>query len=286
MKYVRITLWSSLALLFLLILVTVWFCTGSFEFEGAQKKEFRIDQPLSVVCKRAMSAKDLPQTEDGTKTTIDMKKAVKSFSFGEPIECYVDHPVLGKLRILLKITISIDNGVVTLRGETCSIEPNQIRKNGMNVADLEQIRFALSIQAADFEPGGFMNLLPSTGYTILNFESSTALNVHFRECGFVRSIVEKEILHNQQNVLNQIEAFIQNVILVPAADETPKEPTKKSAHRLSSFIPKPFKRSQTSAEEEPAKADASEESDSSEEIDLEDVDLSALDEDPDAPAEK
>lgn len=219
MKTFRFIFRAFLLLFFLVAAFGVWFCTGTFEYAGAQKHIYKIEQPLSVVCKRAMSAKELPQSENGAKTNIDIQKAAKSFTLGEPIECEVEHPVMGKIKVLFKINLAVEDGIVTLKGETCGIEPNTIQKMGMTVAEIGKIHFTLTIQAVDAEKKGFFDLLPSTGSTVIGFESGTDLKVRFRELGFVRSLVEKQVKKEQEKTLTQIDAFIEKNLMQPVSGE-------------------------------------------------------------------
>ena len=214
MKLIRISAYAVLGIILLLLLSFFGLRSGSFEYQGHQEKEFAIDAPLSEICGRAMRAKALPKSENGAQVDIDIPRAAKSLGIGEPISCEIDHPKLGKMNLKIKLSLNVEDGVF-LKGETVSIEPNIIRKKGLSIAEINAIRFTIGIVPKDFEKKP-LTLLPDTGTTTITFSSSTDLKIYFREFDFIRNLVDKEIVKSQQNILKQINAFIETNLRNPA----------------------------------------------------------------------
>ncbi len=213
-----------------------WLISGSFDYHSSQEQEFQINAPLSEVYRAALAIKEMPEPEEGgVQVKIDVQKAAKSVSIGEPIECEVDHPKLGKMTLKIRLGVQLDGSSVRLNGETVSIEPPEIKQNGITVAELKKIQFSLGIASKDGGTGSFLNL-PTTGRTVINFSSSTDLNVKFREMSAVRSVVESAVAETQKKTISQIEKFIavnfseEKLALVrrsSEATETEKQPPKR-----------------------------------------------------------
>lgn len=242
MKLFRLIFVILLALILLLTAAFFWVRSGSFTYDSSQEKEFQINAPISVVCKRALSAKEFPRDADGTQTKVDMKKAVQNFAIGDPIECEVNHPILGKMIFRFKITLKIEDGVFNLKGETVSIEPNLIRHKGMVVASLEKVGFQLGIEAKGAQSAGLFDLLPSTGTTLIHFSSFTNLKVHFREYSFIRGLVDQVIAKTQKKILTQIDSFIQTNLMQPGPQEKTTDAPAATESAAPSETAKPKKR--------------------------------------------
>lgn len=228
MRLIRISAYALCGTALLLVLGFFWLHSASFEYHGSQEKEFVIDAPLSAVCKQAANASEIckqmmnsqSSDSDEPKVKIDVEQAVQSLTIGEPIDCEINHPELGKRFLKIKLNLKYDDGYF-LSGKTVSIEPSAIQKGGINVAEIQAIRFTLGIVPKDFEKK-FFNLIPNVGTTVVKFSSSTDLKINFREFGFIRATVDKTVAQSQQDVLKQIDAFIQNVFADSQASDSPK----------------------------------------------------------------
>ncbi|MDO4628767.1 MAG: hypothetical protein Q4C70_06250 [Planctomycetia bacterium] len=186
-----------------------WLISGSFAYQSSQKQEFQINAPLSEVCRHALTIKEMPRAEEGeAQTKIDVEKAFKSFAIGEPIDCEVDHPKLGKLALQIKLNLQMDGASVRLNGETISIEPKEIRKMGIPVAELEKIQFSLGIEAKKGSESWTFFVLPTTGQTVIHFASSTDMKVRFRDMKLIRSVVDSITTEAQKKMIAKIEDFI------------------------------------------------------------------------------
>lgn len=204
----RFIIHTVFILLVLLAGFVGWLVSGSFEYQSSQEREFLINAPLSDVCRAALAIKEMPEPEEGEpQTKVDIQKAIKNVAIGEPIECEVEHPKLGKLLLKIQLGVQLEGTSVRLSGETISIEPSEIKQNGITVAELEKIQFTLGIVAKNGGAGSFLNL-PTTGQTVIHFTSSTDLNVKFRDVNLIRSTVEREMVKSQEKVISQIEKFI------------------------------------------------------------------------------
>lgn len=228
MRLIRISAYALCGTALLLVLGFFWLHSASFEYHGSQEKEFVIDAPLSAVCKQAANASEICKQmmnsqsldSDEPKVKIDVEQAVQSLTIGEPIDCEINHPELGKRFLKIKLNLKYDDGYF-LSGKTVSIEPSAIQKGGINVAEIQAIRFTLGIVPKDFEKK-FFNLIPNVGTTVVKFSSSTDLKINFREFGFIRATVDKAVAQSQQDVLKRIDAFIQNVFADSQASDSPK----------------------------------------------------------------
>lgn len=209
MKTVRSIGIAVLLLLLFAAVSLLWFKTGSFEYRGSQIHDFAIDAPLSQVCKRAMNLKELPQAETNENAPkLDFAKAAKQFLAGEPIDYEHLHPELGLLKLKLNISLEMTDGI-QIKGESVSIEPKEIRKMGMKIAELEKIEFSLAIIPKDVEPQiGLFSIIPKTGTTVIRVKSSTQLKVRCREMKFVRTIVDGQVAKNQERMIEEIRTFI------------------------------------------------------------------------------
>ncbi len=220
MRFTRIFTYAIVGTVLFLPLVFwgvfFWLHSSSFEYQGSQEKEFVIDAPLSEVCKRAMNARELPQT-DGAQAKINVKQAAQSLAIGEPIDCEINHPEIGNMLLKIKLNLKYNDGYF-LTGKTIAIEPSVIRKAGINAAEIKELRFTLGIVPRNFEKKSF-SILPDSGTTVVKFSSSTDLKINFREYGFIRSAVDKAVAQSQQNVLKQIGAFIETNLLNPSTSD-------------------------------------------------------------------
>ena len=221
MRIFRIVFIAFFVLLLLVVGFGVWFCTGSFMYQNSLQEEFVIDEPVSVICRRAMNIKPKPKSEDQISAKIDMQQAAKSYSLGQPIEIEIDHPKLGIIKAEIKINLEADPNSLKIRGRTVSLEPSQVKKFGKTVADVENFEFALKIAAKD-QSGkdvGLLSLLSSSGKTVLELSADSDVRVHFRGLGLLRSQIDRMAEKTRKQIVQEIENFLDENLRNPSEEE-------------------------------------------------------------------
>ncbi|MBQ9456007.1 MAG: hypothetical protein Q4A17_12620 [Thermoguttaceae bacterium] len=221
MRIIRFIFFVCFIFILLLAGFVAWFCTGSFVYQNSMQKEFVIDAPISVVCKRAMNIKPKPESEDRHFPKIDMKQAAKNYSLGKPIEIEFEHPKLGPIKAGIQINLEAEPNSLKIRGKVVSLDPSQIKKFGKTVADIENFTFALKIAAKDATGGnlGFMSLLSNSGQTVLELTSDSDVRVHFRELGILRSRIDGMAAKTQREIVQEVEKFLDENLRKPGEEE-------------------------------------------------------------------
>ena len=199
------------------------------------------------------------------------------------------------MKLKLNITFEMADGI-QIKGESVSIEPKEIRKMGMTLAELEKIEFSLAIIPKDTEPQlGLFSVIPKTGTTVIRVKSSTQLKVRCREMKFVRTIVDGQVAKNQERMIEEIRTFIDaNLMKDPEGmEELESEMSPETAsdgalpggrflERAAGFLRKKDSKPEPLAAEEPKTVEGgSEEADGEERGENgseEDIDLDILDE--------
>ncbi len=225
MRIFRIIFLAFFVIILLAVGFVAWFCTGSFVYQNSLQEEFVIDEPISVVCKRAMNIKLKPKSEDQIGVSIDMQQAAQSYSLGQPIEVEIDHPKLGTFKAQIKIKLEADPTSVKIIGTVVSLDPREVKKFGKTVADIENFTFALKIAPKD-ELGkglGIVSLLSNSGKTALELSSDSDVRVHFRGLGLLRSQIDRMAEKTRQQIVQEIEKFLDENLRQPTGEELARQ---------------------------------------------------------------
>ena len=212
------------SLFFVMVLLAagfvVWFCTGSFTYQNSMQKEFVIDEPIAVVCKRAMNIKP-KDSDDLSLPRIDMQQAAKNYSLGQPIEVEFDHPKRGTIKAGLKINLEADPSALKIRGKVVSLEPSHFEKFGKDLADIENFTIVLKISSGSDvrSAGGLMQFFTGTGKTVIELSADSEVLVHFRGLGFLRSRIDQKVQKEQENLVQKIEKFLDENLRNPSEEE-------------------------------------------------------------------
>lgn len=255
MKKFRIVFWVFLAVVLLAVGFIVWLCTGSFTYKSSMaKKTFIIDAPIEVVCERVKNIKIEPKTEDSISTKIDIQKAAKSISLGQPIEVEIDHPKLGTITAGIKINLEIESDALIIHGRLASLDPRQFKKFGKTIVDVENFTFTLAVSAQDKTgkklggkdicstaltrivsdsiksalPDSFKKVLlgkseSNSGKTVVELSFDPEVRIGFRGMGFMRSLVQKMVEKRQGEVVQKIETFLDENLRKPGEEELARQ---------------------------------------------------------------
>lgn len=303
MKIYRIVFWTLLVILLLAVGFIVWLCTGSFTYKSSMaKKTFVIDAPIEVVCERVKNIKLEPKTEDSVSAKIDIQKAARSVSLGQPIEVEIDHPKLGTITAGIKINLEIESDALIIHGSLASLDPHQFKKLGKTVVDIENITFTLAISAQDKTgkdlggkeicstaltkivsdslksalPDSFKKVLNgkselNSGKTVLELSFDPEVRIGFRGMGFLRSLVQKMVEKLQGEVVQKMETFLDENLRKPGEEELARQKAEEEkAQKGASF----WNRLKQGARESIRKSEAGEETPAQ---DDEPIDVSVLD---------
>lgn len=225
MKIFRIVFLVFFIIILLIVGFAAWFCTGSFVYQNSLQEEFVIDEPISVVCKRAMNIKLKPRSKDKLAARIDMQQAAKNYSLGKPIEVEIDHPKLGTFKAEVRINLEAEPNSLKIRGTMVSLDPSQVKKYGKTVAGIENFTFVLKIAAKDplGKNLGFVNLLTNTGKTAIELSTDSDIRVHFRGLGLLRSQIDRMAEKTRLDIVQEVENFLDENLRQPSEEELARQ---------------------------------------------------------------
>lgn len=317
MKIFRIVFGVFLVIILLAVGFVAWFCTGSFVYQYSMQEEFVVDEPITVVFSRAMNIKPKPKSEDKISAKIDMQDAAEKCLVGQPIDVELDVPKFGTINATLKIDLEEKPNPLKIRGTVILLDPHQVKKFGKTLADVENLTFTLKISAKDetgkdmetmdivsgsvnkiipdpvkkFIPDPIKKIMPDsiqkfvdtdseldsskTGL-VLSFDSD--VRVCFREMGFLRSQVDQMAENFHQEIIQEIEKFLDENLRTPTEEELARqkaeaEKAQRMKNRKNGIL---NRRKKSSTESQNNETDESETQEETDTIMDEDVDTSLL----------
>lgn len=230
MKISRIVFWVFIVTLLLAAGFIVWLCTGSFTYQRSVQKEFVIDEPISVICQRAMTIKPKPDSEDPNMPKIDIQEAAKNYSIGQPIDVEINHKRLGKLNAKVSIRLEMEMDALTIRsltihGKVVSLDPPLIKKYGKTLANVENFtfEFKISSRSEDGKSGGFKRFFSNSSKTAFELTLDSRIRVYFRDLAFVRSQAEQMLEEEQMDIVQNVAKFLDENLRSPNDVEKPSQ---------------------------------------------------------------